>query len=77
LRIIGRRWFRWWKFALLVLCPSGILVITANLDGHISLGRAAELLHLNRFNLTLRFSWLGLPLRVGPASADEVLDTSN
>jgi hypothetical protein len=72
LRIIGRRWFRWWKFTLLVLCPSGILVITANLDGHISLGRVAALLYLNRFNLTLRFNWLGLPLRVGPAAAHEV-----
>jgi predicted HTH domain antitoxin len=49
------------------------LVIAAYLDGHISLGRAAELLHLNRFDLTLRFNRLGLPLRVGPASAEESL----
>lgn len=49
------------------------LVIAAYLDGHISLGRAAELLHLNRFDLTIRFNRLGLPLRVGPTSADEVL----
>jgi hypothetical protein len=49
------------------------LVIAVYLDGHISLARAAELLHLNRFDLTLRFNRLGLPLRVGPASADEAL----
>jgi len=49
------------------------LVIAAYLDGHISLGRAADLLHLNRFDLTIRFNRLGLPLRVGPASAEEAL----
>jgi hypothetical protein len=49
------------------------LVIAAYLDGHVSLGRAAELLHLNCFDLTLRFNRLGLPLRVGPASAAEAL----
>lgn len=49
------------------------LVIAAYLDGHISLGRAAELLRLNRFDLTLRFNRLGLPLRVGPAAVDEAL----
>jgi hypothetical protein len=49
------------------------LVIAAYLDGHISLGRAAELLHLNRFDLTLHFNRLGLPLRVGPTSAAEAL----
>ena len=53
------------------------LMITAYLDGHISLGRADELLHLNRFDLTLRFNRLGLPLRVDPASADEALTASN
>jgi hypothetical protein len=49
------------------------LVIAAYLDGHISLGRAAELLHLNRFDLTVRFNRLGLPLRVGPSLVDESL----
>jgi hypothetical protein len=48
------------------------LVIAAYLDAHISLGRAAELLHLNRFDYAFRFNWLGLPPRVGPAPAHEV-----
>ena len=43
-------------------------IITAYLDGHISLGRAAALLKLPRFDLTARFNRLGLPLRLGPAS---------
>lgn len=49
------------------------LVIAVYLDDLISLGGAAELPHLNRFDLTLRFNRLGLPLRVAPASADEAL----
>jgi hypothetical protein len=46
-------------------------VVTAYLDGHISLGRAADLLKQSRFELTARFNRLGLPLRLGPASAAE------
>jgi hypothetical protein len=49
------------------------LVIATYLDGHISLGRAAELLHLNRFDLTIRFNRLGLPLCGGPTSAEQTL----
>jgi hypothetical protein len=48
------------------------LVISAHLDAHISLGRAAELLHMNRFDFAFRFNWLGLPLRVGPVAANNV-----
>jgi hypothetical protein len=46
-------------------------VITAYLDGHISLGRAATLLQLSRFELMGRFNRLGLPLRLGPSSVTE------
>jgi hypothetical protein len=46
-------------------------VVTAYLDGHISLGRAADLLKQSRFELTARFNRLGLPLRLGPSSAAE------
>jgi hypothetical protein len=46
-------------------------VVTAYLDGHISLGRAAGLLKQSRFELTARFNRLGLPLRLGPLSAAE------
>ena len=44
------------------------LIITAYLDGHVSLGRAAELLGQSRFELTARFNRLGLPLRLGDLS---------
>lgn len=47
------------------------LVVAAYLDGHISLGRAATLLDVSRFDLTARFNRLGLPLRLGPASVEE------
>lgn len=46
-------------------------VITAYLDGHISLGRAATLLKQSRFELQARFNRLGLPLRLGPSSIAE------
>jgi len=46
-------------------------VIMTYLDGDISLGRAAELLGMSRFDLQERFNRLGLPLRVGPANLDE------
>jgi predicted HTH domain antitoxin len=38
----------------------------------ISLGRAAELLELPPFDLRLRFSRLGIPLRLGPRSMEEL-----
>jgi predicted HTH domain antitoxin len=47
------------------------LVVTTYLDGHISLGRAANLLNVSRFDLTARFNRLGLPLRIGPATVEE------
>jgi len=46
-------------------------VIAAYLDGDISLGRAAQLLDMSRFDLQERFNRLGLPLRVGPADLAE------
>ncbi|MDX1688404.1 MAG: type II toxin-antitoxin system prevent-host-death family antitoxin [Candidatus Promineifilaceae bacterium] len=46
-------------------------VIAAYLDGDISLGRAADLLELSRFELRERFNRLNLPLRLGPADAEE------
>ena len=41
------------------------------LAGKISLGKASDLLGLNRFDLQERFLRLGLPLRLGPATLDE------
>ncbi len=46
-------------------------VVAAYLDTDISLGRAGELLGLSRFELADRFQRLGLPLQIGPATADE------
>ena len=46
-------------------------VMAAYLDGHISLGRAAELLGLTRYELQERLGRLGLPLRIGPATIEE------
>lgn len=46
------------------------LIIAAYLDGHVSLGRAADLLGQSRFELTARFNRLGLPLRLGEMSPD-------
>ena len=46
-------------------------VITAYLDGDISLGRAATLVGIDRFDLLARFNRLGLPARLGPATVDE------
>ncbi len=46
-------------------------VVTAYLEGHISLGRAATLLQQSRFELQARFNRLGLPLRLGPATTAE------
>jgi prevent-host-death family protein len=47
------------------------MVIAAYLDGDISLGRAAELLHLSRFELMQSFNQAGIPLRLGSATVDE------
>jgi prevent-host-death family protein len=47
------------------------LVIATYLDGNISLGRAAQLLRLSRFELVQRFNRLGIPLRLGPATLEE------
>ncbi len=46
-------------------------VIAAYLDGDISLGRAAQLLGLSRFELSERFPRLDIPLQLGPASLEE------
>ena len=46
-------------------------VLAAYLDADVSLGRAAELLGLSRFELADRFQRLGLPLQIGPATAQE------
>ena len=48
------------------------MVIAACLDGDISLGRAALLLGLPRFELLTRFNRLGLPARMGSWSLQEV-----
>ena len=45
--------------------------VEINLDGHISLGRAATLLQQSRFELQARFNRLGLPLRLGPVTTAE------
>ena len=49
-------------------------VIAAYLDGDISLGRAAELLALSRFELAARFNRLGLPLPPASTSVEEAGD---
>lgn len=46
-------------------------VIAAYLDGDISLGRAAQLLGVARFELTERLGRLGLPLHLGSATVGE------
>lgn len=46
-------------------------IIAAYLDGDISLGRAAQLLGMLRFELTQRLNRLNLPLHLGPANSDE------
>ena len=46
-------------------------VVAAYLDGDISLGRAAELLGLSRFELMQSFNQAGIPLRLGSVSVEE------
>jgi prevent-host-death family protein len=47
------------------------MVIAAYLDGDISLGRTAELLHLSRFELMESFNQAGVPLHLGSATVDK------
>lgn len=49
------------------------LALRAYLSEKISLGKAAELLGLSRFELQARFHRLGVPLRLGPATLEEAL----
>ena len=46
-------------------------VLAAYLDGDVSLGRAADLLALSRFELTQSLNQLGVSLRMGPATEAE------
>lgn len=46
-------------------------VVAAHQDHEISFGRAAELLHMNRYELTDRYNRLGIPLHLGPATVEE------
>ena len=48
-----------------------IAALRAYLADEISLGKAADLLDLSRFELQDRFLRLGVPLRLGPASLEE------
>ena len=50
------------------------VVIAAYLDGDISLGRAALLLGLQRFDLLARFNRLGLPALLGTLNLKEAQD---
>ncbi|MFY9822923.1 MAG: UPF0175 family protein [Thermoanaerobaculia bacterium] len=45
--------------------------LRAYLAGEISLGKAAELLDLSRFELQDRFLRLGVPLHLGPATLED------
>lgn len=47
------------------------LVIGAYMAGEVSLGRAAELLNLSRFELLERLNRLSMPLYLGPQSTEE------
>lgn len=46
-------------------------IMAAYLDGHISLGRAATLLGLSRYELDERFRRLDIPRRIGPETIEE------
>lgn len=46
-------------------------VMFAYLDQDISLGRAAVLLNLSRFDLQDRFHRLGIPIHIGPGTVEE------
>jgi predicted HTH domain antitoxin len=49
----------------------GVQALQAYLADEISLGKAAELLNLSRFELQARFLRLGVPLRIGSGTLDE------
>ena len=51
--------------------PAQKRVLFAYLNQEMSLGRAAEILEISRFELKARFMRLGVPLRQGPASLAE------
>ena len=46
-------------------------VVDAYRDGHINLGKAAELLGMHELELREHFTQLGIPLRVGPSDLAE------
>jgi hypothetical protein len=48
-----------------------VRILGAYLADEISLGKAAELLQLSRFELQERFVRLGVPLGLGPATLDD------
>jgi predicted HTH domain antitoxin len=48
-----------------------VRILRAYLADDISLGKAAELMNLSRFELQERFLRLGVPLRIGPSTLDE------
>jgi hypothetical protein len=48
-----------------------VRTLRAYLADDISLGKAAELMNLSRFELQERFLRLGVPLRIGPGTLDE------
>lgn len=48
-------------------------VVAAHQDNEISLGRAAELLGTNRYELTSRYNRLGIPLQLGSRTVAEAM----
>ena len=48
-------------------------VVAAHQDNDISLGRAAELLNTNRYELAERYNRLGIPLQLGPRAVEEAI----
>jgi hypothetical protein len=50
---------------------SDVQALRRYLAEEISLGKASELLGVNRFELQERFHRLGVPLRIGPATLEE------
>ncbi len=47
------------------------IVVGAYLDGHINLGKAAELLGMHRLALLKEFLHKGIPIRLGPETVEE------
>jgi predicted HTH domain antitoxin len=47
-------------------------VVGAYLRGHINFGKAAELLHTDRWSLQDEFRRLGIPIRMGASSLEEL-----